>query len=137
MFFLDIYTYIFYSRVVNGTEPAYKYRPPQAQPNREKNIKRWAQGKVQAAVESGRLKKEPCEICGNPKTHAHHENYERALEVRWLCSSCHLFHHSIMKKEYTGPRCTKCKSAGVNFRIKTKDMICRRCGNVWKAESKK
>ena len=45
---------------------------------------------VMAARNSGFLKPEPCEICGEfLGVHAHHEDYSKPLEVRWLCVSHH------------------------------------------------
>ena len=45
--------------------------------------------KVKEALRSGKLKRQPCEICGKEKTVAHHDDYSKPLEVRWLCYSCH------------------------------------------------
>jgi hypothetical protein len=50
--------------------------------------KKAAKEMVRRAVLSGKLAKEPCEKCGK-KAQAHHENYSKPLDVRWLCS----FHH--------------------------------------------
>src|SRR6185369_4282743 len=46
---------------------------------------------VSKAVKSGRLKRTPCWVCGNPKTHAHHSSYDRDMRllVVWLCPSHH------------------------------------------------
>lgn len=35
------------------------------------------------------IKKQPCEVCGRKETEAHHDNYDKPLEVRWLCFECH------------------------------------------------
>jgi hypothetical protein len=45
------------------------------------------------AVRSGKLIKQPCEICGTDKVHAHHDDYSKPLQVRWLCPSHHFVHH--------------------------------------------
>jgi len=48
---------------------------------------------VSNAIRDGRLKRMPCEICGG-KSHAHHEDYSKPLEVRWLCPIHHQqLHH--------------------------------------------
>jgi hypothetical protein len=58
-----------------------------------------AQGKVHYAVRTGKLTKLPCEMCGNPKSEAHHDDYSKPLDVRWLCKLCHeAFHHQPEKK---------------------------------------
>ena len=41
------------------------------------------------AIRDKKLIKEPCEICGEKIVHAHHDDYSKPLEVRWLCSPCH------------------------------------------------
>ncbi len=48
-----------------------------------------AHGKVYLAVKSGALSRAECVICGNPKSYGHHDNYDRPLDVAWLCN----FHH--------------------------------------------
>ena len=45
------------------------------------------------AVRRGNLQRQPCEVCGAPEVHAHHEDYSKPLEVRWLCSAHHLAAH--------------------------------------------
>lgn len=51
--------------------------------------KRYAHEQVAYAVKTGRLKKESCEVCGEQKSHAHHDDYNKPLVVRWLCTDCH------------------------------------------------
>lgn len=34
------------------------------------------------------LERQPCEICGR-RAEAHHDNYSKPLEVRWLCKQHH------------------------------------------------
>jgi len=52
---------------------------------------RSAQRLVRYYIESGRLQRpEKCSWCGrHGRIEAAHENYDRPLEVRWLCQSCH------------------------------------------------
>lgn len=56
--------------------------------------------KVRRAIKNGSLTKLPCEICGDCKSEAHHDDYSQPLNVRWLCSKHHAEHHiSIREKE--------------------------------------
>lgn len=41
----------------------------------------------------------PCEVCGDPNVHAHHEDYTKPLEVNWLCPLHHVERHLQLKKE--------------------------------------
>ena len=41
------------------------------------------------AIRDGKLIKMPCECCEDKVVHAHHDDYAKPLEVRWLCSKCH------------------------------------------------
>lgn len=34
-----------------------------------------------------------CEVCGVPNAHAHHDDYSKPMEIRWLCKSHHYLHH--------------------------------------------
>ena len=45
------------------------------------------------AIRSGKLIKGPCEVCGSLVVDAHHDDYSKPLEVRWLCRVHHLIHH--------------------------------------------
>ncbi|MCB1596019.1 MAG: hypothetical protein KDI76_14010 [Xanthomonadales bacterium] len=45
---------------------------------------------VNYAIRSKKLFKEPCEVCGTDKNiHAHHDDYLKPLNVRWLCAVHH------------------------------------------------
>lgn len=41
------------------------------------------------AVRDGRLVRQPCAVCNNPKSEAHHDDYRKKLSVRWLCFKHH------------------------------------------------
>lgn len=45
------------------------------------------------AIRDGRLVRHPCEKCGDASAEAHHDDYSKPLEVRWLCRKHHLEHH--------------------------------------------
>lgn len=59
----------------------------------EANAGQTAHNAVARALRSGKLARQPCEVCGNPKTHAHHDDYLKPLEVRWLCTPHHKAWH--------------------------------------------
>lgn len=44
---------------------------------------------VNNAVRAKKLFPMPCEVCGHSKTHAHHDDYEKPLNIRWLCPAHH------------------------------------------------
>ncbi len=56
---------------------------------------------VRVARRRGDIIKQPCEVCGDTKGNAHHDDYRKPLELRWLCRSHHtLFHRSHIMKDY-------------------------------------
>ena len=57
--------------------------------------KSMAQNRLNYAVRKGRIKRLPCEVCGEVKTHAHHVSYEPKdwYNVKWLCNVCHEIEH--------------------------------------------
>lgn len=46
------------------------------------------------AIRKGILVRMPCEICGLSKVDAHHDDYSKPLDVRWLCREHHAEFHS-------------------------------------------
>ena len=64
---------------------AYKKRNPE---------KHRAHGFVKRALKSGKLVRQPCEVCGSSKKiRAHHNDYSQPLEVMWLCNDHHIERH--------------------------------------------
>jgi hypothetical protein len=61
--------------------------------------KRAAQYAVSNAMRDGKLIRQPCEICGE-HAQAHHDDYSKPLDVRWLCTT----HHAEWHKHNT-PLC--------------------------------
>jgi hypothetical protein len=48
---------------------------------------------VAEAKASGRLVQMPCRICGETRSEAHHSDYQKPLDVDWLCSEHHKAEH--------------------------------------------
>lgn len=57
---------------------------------RSENFNKYkAESAVSNAIRDGRLKRKDCEICGAKKSHAHHDDYLKPLDVRFLCPIHH------------------------------------------------
>lgn len=69
-----------------GNRQGFDYLKKYRESNKSKYL---AHNKVNNAVRDGKLKKEPCELCGKVDSHAHHDDYSKPLEVRWLCAAHH------------------------------------------------
>lgn len=52
-----------------------------------------AHNAVTRAVKKGLLVRCPCIRCGSKKSLAHHEDYDKPLDVMWLCQPCHKQRH--------------------------------------------
>ena len=49
-----------------------------------------AHNMVNNAIKSGKLFHEPCEVCHTvDNVHAHHDDYLKPLNIRWLCAAHH------------------------------------------------
>jgi hypothetical protein len=50
---------------------------------------------VTNAIRRGELSKEPCMVCETRlSVEAHHSDYQKPLDVIWLCKACHLETHN-------------------------------------------
>lgn len=77
-----------------GNRQGYQY----VKETREKFPKKYkAHSMINSAVRSGKMKKaDICEKCSSTfSIHAHHDDYNFPLTVRWLCASCHNAWHRI------------------------------------------
>lgn len=72
-----------------ATQEKYQARHP---------LKKTAHTTTNLAIRLGKLVRLPCEMCGNPKTQAHHDDYSKPLDVRWLCHRCHWTVHFPHRK---------------------------------------
>jgi hypothetical protein len=57
---------------------------------------------VTTAVNGGKLVKLPCEICGDPKSQGHHDDYSMPLDVVWLCQAHHRERHACQPPASSG-----------------------------------
>lgn len=53
---------------------------------------------VRNALRTGTLNPEPCAVCGETTTDAHHEDYNKPLDIVWLCRSHHRLRHEELSK---------------------------------------
>lgn len=52
-----------------------------------------------AAIAAGKLVRQPCEVCGTTEdVQAHHEDYSKPLEVKWLCRPDHRALHEAERQ---------------------------------------
>lgn len=54
---------------------------------------------VAQAIKIGKLVSQPCIVCGEEKSHAHHEDYSKPLEVIWYCPQHHRDRHKEIDLE--------------------------------------
>lgn len=74
------------SKKADGTPNYYRYK--ELQRMRHPEMIR-AHKRVAYAVKVGKLVRKPCEVCGDPKVQAHHEDYAYPLDVQWYCQKHH------------------------------------------------
>lgn len=89
--------------------PAGKKATRKADINSRKNNpqKYKARQEVLVAKRCGFITSMPCYICGNIKTEAHHINYNKPLNIIWLCTSHHKKLHEIIKNNNYKSEVTK------------------------------
>ncbi len=83
---LKEYKRLYISRFRKKTNYAYdkKYYKENPAKIQAKNI-------LNSMVRCGFVKRLPCQVCGEIKSEAHHDDYNEPLLVRWLCSSHHKY----------------------------------------------
>jgi len=64
----------------------------------EQPKRRDAQVAVGNAIRNGKLKRQPCFVCGG-SAEAHHPDYDRPLDVTWLCSTHHKQAHALVAND--------------------------------------
>lgn len=79
----------------NHTEQAREYQ----RKNRATKVG-YSHNKVWQGIKKGEITKQPCESCGADIAEAHHDDYNKPLEIRWLCKRCHAIWHKNNKPIY-------------------------------------
>jgi hypothetical protein len=74
------------------------YRTAQANWYARNKLKKTTHGKVCRALKSGKLTRQPCQVCGEMRVQAHHEDYSKPLDVMWLCTKHHAERHVELNK---------------------------------------
>ena len=72
-----------------------KFCKEMAQNPEEKRLKTRAQQCLNYHVKVGHIARGPCQVCGEVKAEAHHDDYSKPLEVIWLCR----IHHARMHRK--------------------------------------
>lgn len=84
--------------VVHGSEPEHPTAKPltrQAKWRAANPKARWAHVALQSALRRGLVERQPCAVCGDPKSDGHHPDYDRPADVVWLCRT----HHKLAHRE--------------------------------------
>lgn len=66
----------------------------------DKKTKLAVHNKVNHAIKTGKLKKQPCIYCGSICVIAHHEDYTKPFNVIWMCRKHHSkYHYNKLDKQ--------------------------------------
>jgi len=65
---------------------------PWGEARHAKRIARQALQTYVYALRAGKIKRQPCEVCGG-KAEGHHTDYSKPLDVKWLCRTHHRAAH--------------------------------------------
>lgn len=58
----------------------------------------WAHQCLRSALRRGLIIQEPCRECGALDSEAHHPDYDRPMDVQWLCRPCHKAEHRRLRQ---------------------------------------
>ena len=62
-------------------------------------LKTRAHKKLWTAIRSGVVIRQRCEVCNVKKVHAHHSDYSKPLDVKWLCPKHHMALHGLERRK--------------------------------------
>lgn len=61
--------------------------------------KRRAQNLIAKAILKGKVVRKNCEVCGSEASEAHHDDYSKPFDVKWLCPKHHSERHIFLRQE--------------------------------------
>ena len=79
----------------NGNQHKAKALSPQQRWRQRNPVAYWCHLATASALKRGIIERQVCEICGDPKTDAHHESHLEPLRIRWTCRR----HHKQLERE--------------------------------------
>lgn len=59
---------------------------------------------VQTAIRNGSLIRQSCSVCADKRSHAHHDDYSKMLDVVWLFHTHHMERHSMLRAREEAPK---------------------------------
>jgi len=78
------------NKIYNQTQAGKESSARRSKRAMEKNPTKWkARQTLRNAVHARKIVKGSCEECDEVKVEGHHEDYNKPLEVNWLCSKHH------------------------------------------------
>lgn len=115
----------------NKTEKGKEVRKKATKNYRKDKVRSQAHFDLNNAVKYGKiLKPSSCQNCGidcNP--HGHHDDYSKALDVRWLCNKCHTdFHNTVREKQ------RELEKQGLSDLFDSHKLIKHMAKTYWKAQ---
>lgn len=89
--------------LINQKRKSYPSYKNHARIRKYEPIKLRARWMIQTHLRRGKIKRLPCQICGELKAQAHHEDYNKPLDVIWLCAKHHAdLHKGVLKLNEKG-----------------------------------
>lgn len=52
---------------------------------------------VGRAIKAGKIERGDCMVCGAANAHAHHDDYDKPFDIKWLCHKHHVEYHQQQK----------------------------------------
>ena len=72
---------------------------PQCKWNRRNRSKLKAHHTLRQAIRRGEIKRGRCVVCGSFRVDGHHPDYDKPLDVVWLCRKHHQRLHALERRE--------------------------------------